>query len=211
MLHLFTLLLFLPSIFASLNLDNDCWSYGACLQSVMIDQMASKDPLTCETFCQSKPDCSWFTYYEDYGVCVALTECVKVDQIRNTISGNSKCTSNLECNLTGRCTGVLESVSQAESVESCHQICLGQDSRCQWFTYDSDSKSCFSLQDCVALDENCLTCTSGQANCPLSTSMLTFTFEGKLFTIAGKLFTIAEKLFTIAGKLFTIAGKLFTI
>ena len=200
MFHLFTIL-FLPSIFASLNLDNDCWSYGACLQSVMIDQMASKDPKTCETFCQSKPDCSWFTYYEDYGVCVALTECVKVDQIRNTISGNSKCTSNLECNLTGRCTGVLESVSQAESVESCHQICLGQDSRCQWFTYDSDSKSCFSLQDCVALDENCLTCTSGQANCPLNTSMSIFTFVGN--------FLLLRETFLLLGETFYYCGETF--
>ena len=165
MLHLFTyFILVLPSIS---SLDNDCWSYGACLQSVMIDQVPSEDPLSCEKFCQAKPDCSWFTYYEDHGVCVALTECVKVQQMPRTISGNSKCTAQLECNLNGKCTGVLQSVTQAENPENCQVICQSL-RNCTWFTYDSASQTCFALQDCVTLNEDCLTCTSGEAKCPIN-------------------------------------------
>jgi hypothetical protein len=41
----------------------DCWTTGACLQSVMVNQIVADDPLTCEASCQASPDCVWFTHY----------------------------------------------------------------------------------------------------------------------------------------------------
>ena len=145
--------------------QNDCWTDGACLQSVMIDQIPSEDPVTCENFCKNNAECVWFTYYADEGVCVALTECIKVTQIPRTVSGNAKCNGNLQCDIQGRCTGVLIHVESAQIWQHCQTICQST-TDCKWFTHDSESSICYNFRDCVAVNENCVTCTSGEANCP---------------------------------------------
>ena len=102
----------------------DCWTKGACLQSVMIDSTGVESATACENFCGTLSDCSWFTFYADQGLCTALTQCIELsDTIPNTISGNSKCNGEPNCDLMGRCTGVLVSVATAETPEACQQIC----------------------------------------------------------------------------------------
>ena len=151
--------------------QNDCWSAGACLQSVMIDQAPSKDPLSCENFCKNIAECVWFTYYEDNGVCTAMTECINFShEIPRTISGNAKCNGNLECNINGRYTGVLIGVGSAQSPQNCQNICQS-DQNCNCYTHDSISNVCYQFSDCVAINENCLTCISGEANCPQETGL----------------------------------------
>ena len=162
MFYLLALLFLVQSTMAQ---SSDCWTDGACLQSVMIDQTPSEDPITCENFCKNNAECVWFTYYADEGVCVALTECVKVSQIPRTVSGNAKCNSNLECDIRGRCTGVLVNVESAQTWQNCQNICQST-KECQWFTHDSSTNVCFNFRDCVAVNENCVTCTSGEVNCP---------------------------------------------
>ena len=109
----FLLLLF---TFASRNLqpvqsfNEDCWTKGACLESVMINANQANDPLTCENFCKNLADCSWFTHYEDQGLCVALAGCEKLGSYPGAISGQSKCSGSPVCSRPGRCTGILVGV-----------------------------------------------------------------------------------------------------
>ena len=37
--------------------------------------------------------------------------------------------------------------------------------RCEWFSFDESNGGCFFLSDCALLDEECLTCVSGQSKC----------------------------------------------
>ena len=79
---------------------------GACLQSVMVNEIGVYGPSECEDFCRNLPDCTWFTYYSDLELCTALTECVKLSgSVGNPISGQIKCLGEPQCNINGRCTG----------------------------------------------------------------------------------------------------------
>ena len=79
---------------------------GACLQSVMVNEIGVYGPFECEDFCRNLPDCTWFTYYSDLELCTALTECVKLSgSVGNPISGQIKCLGEPQCNINGRCTG----------------------------------------------------------------------------------------------------------
>ena len=114
----------IPIILA--NREEECWTEGACFQSVMIDETAAESPAKCENECINTPDCSWFTFYGEFGLCSLLTECVKLTpEVPNAISGQSKCNGEPECGLQGRCTGTLVSVAKAETPEACQQICQG--------------------------------------------------------------------------------------
>lgn len=165
---LFSVSIFMASISSSSSLEiinEDCWSKGACLQSVLINAINAEDPLTCENFCQTQEGCKWFTYYGNQGICAALSDCNVLDNVENTLSGPSECSGQAaECNLNGRCTGILVGLDKAESVENCQEICQNYKD-CHWFTFDSALKSCFAFQDCASIDTNCQTCTSSQVNC----------------------------------------------
>ena len=92
----------------------------------MIDETAAENPEKCENDCINTPDCSWFTYYGEFGLCSLLTECVKLSpEVPNAISGQSKCNGEPDCGLQGRCTGTLVSVAKAETPVACQQICQG--------------------------------------------------------------------------------------
>ena len=173
LLQLALFLLLVQNVWA----QNDCWTDGACLQSVMIDQTPAEDPVTCENFCKNNAECVWFTFYADEGVCVALTECIKVTQIPRTVSGNAKCNSNLDCDVRGRCTGILINVESAQTSQNCQSICQSTKD-CKWFTHDSASNVCYNFRDCVAVNENCLTCTSGEANCPQKKAIIRIMIGG---------------------------------
>ena len=105
----------------------DCWTQGACLESVLIDQIKSEDTLTCLEFCNGLENCAWFTQYRDKGLCTALSECAKLTQVPHTESGQKNCGPNPQCNIQGRCTGKLVQVSQTETFDSCGVICQSQE------------------------------------------------------------------------------------
>ena len=92
-------------------------------QSVMVNELTANDPLMCENACKNQNDCVWFTYYSNEGLCVLLDECVLLKNVPGTISGRSKCGGLPECNLIGRCTGVLLNVAKAETPDACLEIC----------------------------------------------------------------------------------------
>ena len=104
--------------------NDDCQSNGACLESVMIDQFGVENPQGCENFCKNISECAWFTYYADQGLCTALTECKRLDNIfPRAVSGQSNCGGQPLCKAQGRCTGVLMNVAKADTSEACLEIC----------------------------------------------------------------------------------------
>ena len=47
--------------------QEDCWTNGACLESVMTNQILAESTFACEDLCRQSPDCVWFTHYLDKG------------------------------------------------------------------------------------------------------------------------------------------------
>ncbi len=72
--------------------------------------------------------------------------------------------SELQCFVQGQCTGVLLEGSTVSTSELCLEACQDNDD-CQWFTFDSSSSSCYLLETCPLLDEDCATCVSGHRLC----------------------------------------------
>ena len=131
----------------------------------MVNEIGVYGPSECEDFCRNLPDCTWFTYYSDLELCTALTECVLLSgSVGNSISGQIKCLGEPQCNINGRCTGVLLGVSNIETPEDCQIVCQN-DPKCKWYTHDSSNKGCFTFEDCAAINEDCGTCVSGEFNC----------------------------------------------
>ena len=87
--------------------QEDCWTNGACLESVMTNQILAESTFACEDLCRQSPDCVWFTHYLDKGLCVLLSECVQLKPIPETISGQSKCGGVDQCEITGKCLNSL--------------------------------------------------------------------------------------------------------
>lgn len=99
------------------------------------------------------------------GICTALTNCVKLSaSIPHSISGQKSCSSAPQCNIQGRCTGVLLSVARAQSAPACQEICQSLGNLCQWYTYNSANNGCYAFEDCASINE-CETCLSGEDNC----------------------------------------------
>ena len=66
----------------------------------------------------------------------------------------------------GSCQGDLDSVLNGiESQNECLKNCRGRD-KCEWYTHNSASRTCFLFRNCPDIDENCLNCLTGQKLCP---------------------------------------------
>ncbi len=110
--------------------NEDCWTSGACTESPLIDETATEDPEGCEKYCKDNPDCIWFTFYDQTGICTLLTGCkLLTADFPGAISGQSKCGGMPDCYLTGRCTGTLTGVFKAETPEACLEICQANGER----------------------------------------------------------------------------------
>ena len=74
---------------------------------------------------------------------------------------------DLKCFVSGQCTNtenldILSVDDEFKCLDECHNL-----SKCTWFTFNPESKSCVLFSNCVKIDESsCPLCLSGQRECP---------------------------------------------
>lgn len=49
------------------------------------------DEEECLKICQSTPKCRWFTFRRPSSPCILLSNCVTLDEVKNSISGERRC------------------------------------------------------------------------------------------------------------------------
>ena len=136
---------------------------------------------------QDTRGCEWFTYYSDTKLCASLSVCLRLNNTHcgdNCVSGESECPENM-CGVKGKClgrqdiffkihylysytyfllSGALEGIRQVKDNNECVQHCQKFD-KCNWHTFDPDTKICYLTADCPALDKTCRNCVSSEKPC----------------------------------------------
>ncbi len=49
------------------------------------------DEEECLKICQSTPNCRWFTFRRPSSPCILLSNCVTIDEVQNSVSGERRC------------------------------------------------------------------------------------------------------------------------
>ncbi len=70
-----------------------CYQAGECTQSLLTGEWESNNVQDCLSECQNDADCLYFTFYEDFSLCVGFANCVVFDEDScvNCYSGQSIC------------------------------------------------------------------------------------------------------------------------
>ena len=69
----------------------ECWINGKCLGTIYHSEK-TKNQNDCLDLCKSVPDCSWFTFYEEFLECVLYLDCRSIDETCNRcVSGEHSC------------------------------------------------------------------------------------------------------------------------
>ena len=142
--------------------DKQCDLPGLCDGTVLTANMA-ENKADCVKNCWQTPGCSWYSLDTSTNICLALEDCPQLDErMTNTTSGQREC-SEITCDQSGLCQGVLVSASPSTSPNSCLLLCQ-LNPRCFWFTFLGMDEICLQLEDCPTL-QPCWDCTSGQKAC----------------------------------------------
>ena len=94
----------------SIPLFTECYVIGECQFSDAVSASLTIGASGCHRFCNKTPNCHWFTYHRDSGVCVAYFNCVTLsqDDCPECISGSSDCAVlENQCWMRGICKGSL--------------------------------------------------------------------------------------------------------
>ena len=120
----------------------------------------------CLEYCQTFPECRYFTQYEDSDLCFALRDCPVFSESScvNCVSGESGC-SGITCNVEGGCVGPLLGGEYVEgSAADCADLCAGV-LGCLWWTYHGKNSLCTFYSSCEEINLNCDSCLTGEAGC----------------------------------------------
>ncbi len=71
-----------------------CFEPGECMNSLYLGSLSTHDIQECLDFCQDDtPDCAYFTFFEENGICDAFANCDQFDSLtcQYCYSGASDC------------------------------------------------------------------------------------------------------------------------
>jgi hypothetical protein len=114
--------------------------------------------------------CHWFTYLGDLNGCVLFRDCIEFDSddCDNCFSGEVDCQPlEPECGIVGQCLGLLDYLSGVINEDECLDRCK-YNSKCTWYTFETQTNICEEFRNCPQIDETCSTCISGERNCDTS-------------------------------------------
>ena len=135
--------------------------------------------------CESTENCTWSTYFQNFGLCELLYNCssLDVEKCPDCLSSPIDCVQPTpQCWIQGQCEGNMIYTVQASTQQECLQLCK-ETNQCRWFTFLEKNDAgdfCILYQDCPALDESCSACISAESRCEeeLSTTTITSTTTG---------------------------------
>ena len=186
MVSLFILLLSFTVTFVRVEcLSQNCSLSGLC--DGHLQNAGVQDDLTqCILFCRSVQDCTWFSWNKDEKICLALADCLNLDESKtNTISGEKLC-SPYSCSIPGLCHGIIIDDRIVRNEAYCLELCQ-QESQCYWYSYIPKDNLCLLLKDCPEIDSSCSSCVSGQQGCQNDETELNnlmvgaYTFHARMF------------------------------
>ena len=91
-----------------LSNDTSCFIPGECQNSSFLQEAITLGENSCLHYCQRMPECRWFTYHPENSLCVAMSDCVSLDESKNAVSGQTQCPDlDNQCWVKGICKGTL--------------------------------------------------------------------------------------------------------
>ena len=128
--------------------------------------------MICQIFLYWFQDCEWYSRNQDNEICIAFADCPYLDESKSdTISGQRYCSAYI-CRHQGSCKGITIDIQIAKSEDYCLNLCQ-KESKCHWYSFDSENDVCALQEDCPEIDTSCLSCSFGQKECKSQASNLT--------------------------------------
>jgi len=88
-----------------------------------------------------------------------------------------------QCNKEGLCEGdLLATFNRILSASQCLVLCQNSE-KCGWYSYQSNSKSCFHFEDCASFLDGTSLYVSGESSCALGKPEAPFFFGSNTFTV----------------------------
>ena len=87
---------------------SSCFIPGECQNSSFLQEAITLGENSCLHYCERMPECRWFTYHPENSLCVAMSDCVSLDESKNAVSGQTQCPDlDNQCWVKGICKGTL--------------------------------------------------------------------------------------------------------
>jgi len=137
----------------------------------------------CQDWCDRRNDymndCQYITYFGNEGlpvqnICYLLSSCGKKSECTNCVTETSDCLCSSNKMGKIKSTNLLNDIADIQSEEDCRQKCR-DNSKCEFYTYLTESLECFLLTQLIEPSSKCNGCRTGKANCTESPTTPTTT------------------------------------
>ena len=91
-----------------------CSTDGQCVGTFLTDDVANSTA-ECLEKCNFKPDCTWFTYNQDVGLCLLLESCENINSEHQWISGEVNCPPVNSTTTTPECSTTVQPTTSGQS------------------------------------------------------------------------------------------------
>ena len=82
-----------------------CFEPGVCTESFLLWEGQTDTLNECLQLCKDKSNCTWFSYYLEFSVCLLLSDCeiLNQEECPDCVSGQTTCTPEFSCHIPGQC------------------------------------------------------------------------------------------------------------